>query len=110
MKKGSVVNLTCSWNLHAGQDAAIEARFHGSKGGIAMTNVSGSFVNFRADRFRGTARDCLCEPPDEWGGRAAVTWARQLASGSLYDPAIEQIVKVTSVLDEIYARAGDHWR
>jgi predicted dehydrogenase len=103
---GAVVNLTCSWNLHAGQDAVIEASFYGTTGGAAMRNVHGSFVDFRAERFNRTSRESLAEPPDEWGGRAAVDWARRLANGSGYDPRIEQLIEVTSALDKIYHGAG----
>jgi predicted dehydrogenase len=103
---GTVVNLTCSWNLHAGQDAVIEASFYGTKGGASMRNVHGSFVNFRAERFTRTSRQSLSEPPDDWGGRAAVDWAQKLANGSGYDSGIEHLIEVTSVLDRIYQGAG----
>ncbi|HEX2546776.1 MAG TPA: Gfo/Idh/MocA family oxidoreductase, partial [Ramlibacter sp.] len=39
---GTVVRMVCSWNCSTGRDAIIEAHFHGSKGGAAMTNVNGS--------------------------------------------------------------------
>ncbi len=103
----TVVNLACSWNLHAGQDAVIEAKFFGTKGGAALRNVGGSFVDFLAERYTGTAREILCEPPDAWGGRAAVEWARKLAAGSRYDHEVERLLDVTRVLDAIYDRASD---
>jgi predicted dehydrogenase len=53
---GTAVRLACSWNLPAGRDAVIEASFYGTGGGAAMRNVDGSFFDFRAERFRGTAR------------------------------------------------------
>jgi predicted dehydrogenase len=98
------VRLTCSWRLSAGRDAVIEAAFHGTEGGAAMRNVNGSFFDFAAQRFRGTAREPLSAPPDEWGGRAAVAWARRLADGGRYDPAIERAIDVADVLDRIYGR------
>jgi predicted dehydrogenase len=101
---GAAVRLACSWNLSAGRDAVIEASFYGTAGGAAMRNVDGSFFDFRAERFRGTARETLSEPPDAWGGRAAVEWARQLGRGSRFDPAVEHLVDVAAALDAIYGR------
>jgi predicted dehydrogenase len=101
---GVTVRLACSWNLPAGRDAVIEASFYGTTGGAAMRNVNGSFFDFRAERFRGTARETLSEPPDAWGGRAAVEWARQLERDNRFDPAIEHSVDVAAALDAIYGR------
>jgi predicted dehydrogenase len=101
---GAVVRMACSWNLPFGRDAAIEAHFHGTQGGAAMTNVNGSFYDFSAARFQGTQRFPLAEPPDAWGGRAVVDWARRLAGGARYDRSIESLVQVASVLDRVYGR------
>jgi predicted dehydrogenase len=101
---GSTVRLACSWNLPAGRDAVIEATFYGTRGGAALRNVNGSFFDFTAERFRGTARETLSTPPDDWGGRAAVEWVRRLAAGGEYDPAVERIVDVATTLDAIYGR------
>jgi predicted dehydrogenase len=101
---GAVVRIACSWNLAAGCDAVIEARFHGSHGGAALRNCNGSFYDFAAERYEGTRRIGLAEPPDDWGGRAIVAWARQLAAGGRYSSAIESAMPVATVLDEIYGR------
>lgn len=101
---GAVVRIACSWNLAAGCDAVIEARFHGSRGGAALRNVNGSFYDFAAERFEGTARSALAEPPDAWGGRAIVAWARQLGAGARYSPAVESALQTAAVLDAIYGR------
>ena len=101
---GAVVRMACSWNLPFGRDAAIEAHFHGTKGGAAMTNVNGSFYDFSAARFQGTQRFPLADPPDAWGGRAVVDWARRLGAGARYDKSIETLVQVAGVLDRIYGR------
>jgi len=69
-----------------------------------MRNVDGSFFDFRAERFRGTARELLSEPPDPWGGRAAVEWTRQLARGGRFDPDVVHLVEVAAALDAIYGR------
>lgn len=100
---GTAVRLACSWRLHAGQDAVIEAAFYGRDGGAALRNVGGSFYDFTADRFRGTAAERLSEGADEWGTRAAADWARRLAAGERFDPAADQLVAVSRVLDAIYA-------
>lgn len=101
---GTVVRIACSWNLSAGRDAVIEAHFHGSRAGAAMQNVNGSFYDFAAARFDGTQRTPLADPPDAWGGRAIVEWARHLGAGARYNPAIEPIVAVAAVLDRVYGR------
>jgi predicted dehydrogenase len=101
---GTVVRIACSWNISTGRDAIIEAHFHGSKGGAALQNVNGSFYDFAAARFQGTQRTPLADPPDAWGGRAIVDWARHLGSGARYNSGIETIVQVASVLDRIYGR------
>ncbi|WP_376099675.1 Gfo/Idh/MocA family protein [Roseomonas sp. CCTCC AB2023176] len=101
---GTVIRLACSWRLQAGQDAVIAAAFHGTDGGAALTNVNGSFYDFVAERYRGTARETLAAPPDAWGARAAADWATRLAAGARFDPACEWLVQVSAVLDRIYAR------
>jgi predicted dehydrogenase len=101
---GAVVRLACSWNLPAGCDAVIEAQFHGSRGGGALRNRNGSFYDFVAERYDGTRRTTLAEPPDDWGGRAALDWARRLAGGARYESSIEPLVQVAGVLDRIYGR------
>ena len=103
---GATVRLACSWNLPAGQDAIIEARFYGTKGGAALRNVGGSFYDFVAERYRGTATEVLVEPPDAWGGRAAADWARRLDASNGFDPAAEEFVEVSRLIDIIYA---DRW-
>jgi predicted dehydrogenase len=104
LASGTVVNLACSWYLHAGCDAVISAAFHGTSGGVALRNVGGSFYDFRADLHRGTSTEPLAAPPDDWGGRAAVAWAARLAAAPAFDPAVEDIVAVAEVLDRIYGR------
>ncbi|HXU99237.1 MAG TPA: Gfo/Idh/MocA family oxidoreductase [Caulobacteraceae bacterium] len=96
--------LACSWKLHAGQDAVIAIAVHGSAGGAEMHNVAGSFYDFTVERYRGSARETLVAPPDAWGGRAALDWARRLARGEGFDPRSEELIRTAKVLDQIYAR------
>ena len=101
---GGVLTLACSWNLPAGQEAQIGATFYGTGGAVSLANVGGSFYDFRADRHDGTTRTTLVEPPDAWGGRAAVAWTRRLAAGDRFDAAAEELVDVARVLDGVYGR------
>src|SRR5690606_37873476 len=101
---GATVNIACSWKLPAGQDAVISATFYGPDGGVSARNVDGSFYDFIAERFFGTSRTLLSEPPDEWGGRAAVEWARRLSLGEGFDPHSTQFLRVAEVLDAVYGR------
>lgn len=101
---GTVASLACSWRLHAGRSAVIEACFYGTEGGAALRNVNGSFTEFRAERFTGTLSEVLAEPPEEWGGQAATAWVRRLAQSAHFDPEVERQIEVASVLDAIYGR------
>ena len=98
------VRLACSWRLHAGREAVIEASFYGTNGGASLRNVDGSFYDFTAERFDGTGTTRLVSPPDDWGGRAAAAWAQQLARSAAYDPAADRFFASAAVLDGIYGR------
>lgn len=100
---GVVARLACSWRLQAGQEAVIEASFYGERGGASFRNVGGSFYDFEARRFDGTASELLVSPPDDWGGRAAAAWAERLARDRSFDPAAERLVDVARAIDRIYA-------
>lgn len=104
LDNGAAVQLACSWRLQAGCDAMISAAFYGTEGGAALRNIAGSFYEFTAERYRGTARETLATPPDDWGGRAAADWAIRLAAGEGFDPAAERLIDVAEVLDRIYGR------
>jgi predicted dehydrogenase len=106
LASGAVIRLTCSWRLHAGQDAVISAAFYGTEGGAEMRNLNGSFYDFAAERFRGTRRETIATAPDAWGGRAAVHWAHRLAQSRNFDPAAEELVTVAQVLDRIYRHSS----
>ncbi len=103
---GAVAQIACSWRLSAGCDAVISAAFYGTQGGLALRNVNGSFYDFVAERFHGTSRTVLANPPDAWGGRAAVAWARRLAADASFDPEIRRVLAVAHALDAIYEPAA----
>jgi predicted dehydrogenase len=102
---GRVIRLACSWNLNAGQDAVIEARFHGTGGGASMHNLDGSFFDFTGELFKGRERTTISSPPDEWGGRAACEWVRKLSAGERFAGSTEGLVETAQALDKLY-RAG----
>ncbi len=102
---GAVVRIACSWNLSAGRDAVIGADFHGTRGGVSMRNRGGSFFDFEARHHTGTASRLLAEPPDDWGGRALAEWTRRLARGEGHDPAAENLVELSRVVNRIYDAA-----
>jgi predicted dehydrogenase len=104
LASGTSVRLACSWNLPAGCEAVIAASFYGTGGGAALRNVGGSFYDFTAERYRGTATETLVSPPDEWGGRAGADWALRLGGGARFDPEAERLVTVAQALDRIYGR------
>lgn len=103
LANGAAVRIACSWNLHAGRDAVIEATFHGTAGGAVLRNVGGSFYDFEAVRHRGTAAEVLASPPDDWGGRAAVAWAQRLARDPRFEDEASRLVELAAVLERIYA-------
>ena len=104
LEPGAVARLACSWNLSAGWDAVITAEFFGTRGSAALRNVNGSFYDFTGSEAHGTARTMLVEPPDAWGGRAAVAWARQLAEDPGYDQEADRLVELAVAIDAIYGR------
>ena len=59
----------------------------------------------RAERWQGTRRESLSEPPDPWSGRAAVAWATRLAAGARYDRSVEHLEQVAATVDRILGRA-----
>jgi predicted dehydrogenase len=102
----ATLRLACSWWLSAGQDCVLEASFYGTSGAASLRNVNGSFYDFVIERFQGTRRERIAGPPDAWGGRAAVAWARRLAEGRRHDPEVERIVQVHAALDRFYGPAS----
>lgn len=103
---GAVVQLACSWKAPAGCEAQISATFYGTRGGASFHNVNGSFYDFGAEHFLpDRSRRTLALPPDDWSGRAIVSWARQLARSKTFHPEIESAHRVAAVLDAIYQNA-----
>ncbi len=103
---GEVVRLACSWNLPAGCDAIIAVDLHGTSQGVSLRNENGSFYHFSTDLHEGTRSTRIQSPPDAWGGRAALDWARRLAAGGRYDADCENLVTIAGCIDAIYAAAS----
>lgn len=98
------INLACSWRLSAGTDAIIDAFFHGTRGGLELHNVNGSFYEFRAERYSGTQREILSNPPEQWQGSAVNEWAKRLAACRRFDQSALEVLHVAEALDLIYGR------
>ena len=102
---GVSLQLACSWGVAAGYDARIELTFFGTNGGASFRNVNGSFYDFIAERYsRDRKTEILARPPEPWGGRAAVAWARQLSTSRSFDPSIRHLQFVATTLDRLYGR------
>ena len=102
---GTVINLSCCWNLHVGREADIQIGFYGTEGGAKLRNVDGSFYDFVGERFRGTHTELLSDPEDsqwQWGGLAAIDWVKRLADEEGFDPAAEHYVSLAEVIDSVY--------
>ena len=99
---GTTLQLTCSWHAHAGCDAVIEAAFYGTQGGGALRNIHGSFYDFKVEQYTQTATELLSSPSADWGGRALINWVHQLAHTPAFDPSIERLIEVATVLDAMY--------
>lgn len=104
LDSGACVRLACSWRLHAGYDAAIGMAIHGIRGGVAVRNVDGSFYDFVIERFDGTQRTRIAGPPDPWGGRALVAWARAIARDPGFDASADTLLDVARTVDAMYGR------
>ena len=102
LETDTTLQLSCSWKLQAGCDAIIRASFYGTNGGVEFRNLNRSFYDFVTERFHGTRREIIAGPPDPWGGRAAVDWARRLSQGAGYESEIEGLARVAATLDAIY--------
>lgn len=101
---GATARIACSWRLSAGQDAVIGAAFYGTRGSLLLNNRSGSFYEFTVEHCEGTRRRTLAEGPDDWGGRAVNSWARQLTHAPGFDPRALHLQEVSTVIDAIYGR------
>lgn len=99
---GQTVRLACSWKAHSGCDAIIRLDLQGTEGGASFANIGGSFYDFEARHHRSTASEFLAGPPEDWGGKAAIAWARRLQENNTYDPEADRFLLVAQVLDRIY--------
>ncbi|HET7675027.1 MAG TPA: Gfo/Idh/MocA family oxidoreductase [Gammaproteobacteria bacterium] len=110
--RGTCVDIACSWRLPLGRDCDIQLAFYGTRAGMALKNVNGSFYDFRTELYRGTATEVLHEPVDEngWGGRAVIAWAHKLGECRRFDEAIAPVVTVAEIIDQIYGNGEGAYR
>jgi predicted dehydrogenase len=104
LESGVLLRLACSWRLHAGCDCVFEITFYGTDGAVSMRNLGGSFFDFTAERLDGAQTTVVVEPPDDWGGRVLLDWARRVGDGGRFDSAAEEYVHVHELIDRIYGR------
>lgn len=106
-ESGIAIRLACSWFLPAGVDCLFECTLYGTEGSLSVTNVDGSYYDFRLERRVATSCETLVEPPDAWGGRALCDWAARLGRDEAFD--VDQgaeLARLAAVIDEIYATGG----
>lgn len=101
---GTVLNLSCCWNMNIGREAEIEIAFYGTDGGARLRNVNGSFYDFVAERFSGTKTELLGNTESDWGGLATIEWINRFARDDGFDPDAERFVSLAQVMDRIYGR------
>jgi predicted dehydrogenase len=105
-RSGMAARVACSWGTPSGCDAVIEARLFGTAGGARIANVSGSFYDFVAERLEPGRSVPLTQPPDAWGGRAALAFVEALATSRRFDPAAERLVVLSALIDRCYETAA----
>lgn len=105
LEGGVSMDVACSWNLPIGSDAEIGMRIYGTRGGIGLRNLDGSFYDFVIERFDGRQREPIAQPPDAWGGRALLAWAEAVQRSAAYDTEADDLQVSADVLDRIYASA-----
>lgn len=101
----TVINLSASWNLHAGRAADISVTFYGTEGGASLHNINGSFYDFTGERFHGTETETLNNPANsqwQWGSLATLEWINKLATRNQFDPDIARVVTTAEIIDRIY--------
>lgn len=97
-----LTQITSSWNTHAGQDAVINYSFYGTEGSLHLHNINGSYYDFILEHAQKTKKSILDAPPDDWGGGAIIKWATTLSKSASYDPSVQSILKVATIIDIVY--------
>jgi predicted dehydrogenase len=106
LQDGRAMRVACSWWLPAGTDAVIEVSLLGEGRALRIRNVGGSFYDFETLLVEGRSFQRICEPPDDWGGRALTEWATRIGVDRSFDPEVSQQVEVAQLIDAIYGRAA----
>jgi predicted dehydrogenase len=103
LEGGGVISLAVSWNAHAGRDCVIRAAALGTAGGAEFRNIDGSFYDFELARFTGRNTEVAVRESRDWLGKAILDWAYRLGESRSYDPEIERSIRVSEVIDAVYA-------
>lgn len=102
---GGVASVVTSWEQEVEQ-AVIRLVYRGSRGAVQVRNVGGSFYDFETVLSQDGRDELISRPPDNWGGRLLIEWARRLAHGdNRYDAGIESLERVAHVVDRAYGRS-----
>ncbi len=104
---GAIIRLTSSWNLPAGKDAEIKAAFYGTKAAAVFSNINGSFYDFETFLCHGTSSKLISSPPDDWGGKALIDWAKRLQTSDSFNEEINSYQQVAAVIDKLYGRSPE---
>lgn len=101
---GVDINIACSWNLCAGKEADIYFNIYGTEGAAIMRNVDGSFFDFETIFCQGTDHEIISSPPEDWGGKAILDWAKKLKKDTSFDPTAWQYLSSAEIIDGVYGR------
>ncbi|MBF6568226.1 MAG: Gfo/Idh/MocA family oxidoreductase [Candidatus Binataceae bacterium] len=103
----SQVNVACSWNQPTGGDALISVIVRGTLGAAELRNINGSFYDFEAVHYFKHERRILAQPPDEWGGRALLSWVSRLSLGNCFDQSVYRLIRVSEIVDAAYLHVAN---
>jgi hypothetical protein len=83
-----------------------ECTLYGTAGAVSMRNQGGSFYDFVAERFTGTAAEVLTTPGEDWGARGISAWTQRLATANRFDSdTADALETLAGVIDGIYEAA-----
>lgn len=99
-----LINIACSWNLNIGKGAEIKLLFNGTKGTAQLSNINGSFFDFRTELFKGDKTYELFSGNDDWGSRLALEWIDKITQDNSFDEESLKYLNTAEVIDKIYER------
>jgi len=67
-------------------------------------NVNGSFNDFESAICHGASKEIISRPPDDFGTRALINWAKDLQEDRSFRKSAFQYYNTAEVIDRIYGR------